>query len=192
MKFIVTILLFIVSVNADAKLSAFLVANQYNTDVKLDSGYLGSVTIGQTETITNYGAGLGLQIPINSKWNFEIDAIYLGRGYKDTTTEYSWWNLQIPLMGRIWQSSTLSGLVGVVATNAMGEQKQKVILTGMESEKSIDEVMSATDMSAVIGIGLNLNNFLLDLRMTFGLTDLDKDSTSTTSKEIQLLVGWYF
>ena len=62
----------------------------------------------------------------------------------------------------------------------------------MESEKSIDEVMSATDMSAVIGIGLNLNNFLLDLRMTFGLTDLDKDSTSTTSKEIQLLVGWYF
>jgi hypothetical protein len=105
--------------------------------------------------------------------------------------------VEVPVLGRF--SQALSGMriyLGAGPTFAVRVRaKERIKFSGSTEERDISDDVERFDIGAAVGGGLEIGSFVFDGRYTFGLTDIDVDTSDKvkiTNRVITFTVGINF
>ena len=188
---ILTIAMLMMAPIALAKVGVFGVMNSTVLERKISLGWLGDISTGSYQTVSRTGFGLSYETQVQGPWHMEVDVIYQPRGYKDSVYEYTWNNIQVPVLARWAGSQVLYAVIGLMFTNASGDITQKT--SSSETTKTFQEMkLKQMDTSLTYGIGVIIKKLTLEYRLSGGISDMDDDTTTTNSKDSQIMIGLQF
>jgi len=146
------------------------------------------------KTRTGVVAGLFVVVPINSAVRFQPEFLYSQQGAKvedgsdSGTIELDYF--QVPLLARFRLGS--GSPVGVLVGPSLGFRTRARIKANGETQDIKDDTES-TDVGLVAGVSFEGGNSVVDVRYTWGLKDIDKDSTSSAKNRVfSASVGFRF
>ena len=157
-------------------------------------GIFGDVDVTTNTPQFGYGLGLGYNFAIMNQWQGEANLVYLGRGYKSSDNNIvTWNNIQVPIIVRKQLYPIVSLGAGLAFTNAIGDVTTTAEDGTATTAPIADAGFQAFDTGIVVSGRIHLNSFLVELRVTAGVTDLEAGAASkTTSSETQAIFGYLF
>lgn len=190
--FAILLITFFCCNRVEARFSLLAGVNQFQIKRSVSLGLLGDLTLSETTPVSASGGGIAWDTPVQGKWFFEVDVIYMGRGFKQGTAEYSFNTLQVPLMARYWENKFIGAFLGLHTANGLGKVTAKSV-TGTTTELTFEDLnLTQMDYGLVYGLSVAINHLLLELRLTSGIQDVDTTTIKGTTTETQFFVGYNF
>ncbi len=182
---LITALLFVFSINAQAQLVRFGIkaglnfANQTGTNITVNSGNYNK------DAITSYHAGLLAEIKLTEGFSVQPELLYSTQGatYKYAATEFTneLGYLSIPVLAKFHLNKVISLDLGPQASFLLSEKKQFDV-----------KEANTFDFGIAGGLGFNITKSLfIQGRYVLGLTDASKDAQIKNSV-VQVSAGFLF
>lgn len=134
--------------------------------------------------VTGYAAGLFVEISIPGPFSIEPEALYSTKGAKVDFARYTLTNnytyIDIPVLLKYFLP------IPVVRTYLYAGPSYSILLsaklktegaTVTNSQVDIKDATAASDLGAVVGLGVGFANLRVDARYNLGLSTLDKNKT---------------
>lgn len=147
----------------------------------------------KTGSRTGFVGGLSFNVPLQDRFSVELDALFAQKGTKlsapGETQEVKLNYLDIPVMGRINMSGSgparLHLLIGPSFNFKLSEKFDP-------EEGNEDDQFEKFETALVIGGGVTVSRFRIDLRYGLGLSNIIKDEEDFTGKNrvFSVLVGF--
>ncbi len=139
-------------------------------------------------------AGAFVTLPITSWIELQPEVLYSGKGARleqegiesKLVLDY----LEVPVLARVSGNAFGTTRYYVVAGPTAGfrmRAKTRTEFSGATEELDISEDVERFDFGIAAGGGLQFGSLLVDARYTFGLTDIDKDTTDSVTIKNRVL-----
>ncbi|HTY36372.1 MAG TPA: porin family protein [Bacteroidota bacterium] len=135
---------------------------------------------GGASSVSNYAAGIFLELNVPGPFSFEANALYSIKGTKwnvgSVTYTDTYGYLDIPILAKyhlpipMLSSSIYAGPMYSTLLSAKTKQEGGLL----PGERDVKSNMTASDFGIVAGVGIGLANIRIDARYDMGLTTLDK------------------
>ena len=149
---------------------------------------------------TGLVAGLSFNVPIQEMFSVEVDALFAQKGTKVSFTESGFTDsskvklnyVDIPVLGKI----NLNGSAPVGVHLLFGPSFNFKVSEKFDPEEDdIEDQFEKMETALLIGGGVHVSNFRVDLRYGIGLSNIIKDSASDgfltgKNKVFSILVGF--
>ena len=153
---------------------------------------------------TGLVAGLSFNVPVQSMFSVEVDALFAQKGTKFTFAEFGRVDtgkmklnyVDVPVMGKV----NLTGAAPVGVHLLFGPSfnfkiSEKFEENGVELDDDEEDQIETVETALVIGGGVHMGGFRIDLRYGMGLSNILKDSASDgfltgKNKVFSILVGF--
>lgn len=144
-----------------------------------------------------FGAGILIDHPISIGTAIEFGAIYQGRKYDDTSSNYTVSSnaIQIPVLLRFTLLPMISfgaggywetGSGDITLTNDTDGSKSTLTYSGLGVKQSDMGLVGSIRLNFLMGPGMG---FLVDGRYNYGLTNTSNNGTTITNRAFQVLAG---
>ena len=135
--------------------------------------------------VTGYAAGLYLEINIPGPFSIEPEALYSMKGSKITIGNYTMTDnyayVDIPVLLKYFLPIPVvrTYLYAGPSYNILLSAKEKREGSGVTStDTDIKDFITASDLGAVVGLGVGFSGLRVDARYNMGLSTIDKNGTS--------------
>lgn len=159
---------------------------------------------GETEATSARWSGVGgafFIVPFHRGVSLQPEILYAMKGarLRATGTQPSLLldYVEVPILARV--SARLSGakifFVGGAAPAFRVRARTRTKFSGSTEEIDISDQVERLDAGIVGGAGIEIGSMLVDARYTFGIMNIDKDTSDTakaTNRAVSITLGWRF
>jgi Outer membrane protein beta-barrel domain len=135
--------------------------------------------------LTGFNAGVMMEVKLPIKIGIEADILYSLKGAKSSASDIDikLSYIDIPVVLKIYTLKVLSIQIG---------PQYSFLATAKSDGEDIKDGFKPGDLSAVVGIGVDVLKLHVSARYNYGLTSIDKGSADVKNNMLTLSVGFWF
>lgn len=176
-KGLLVIVLFVVGFTANAQF-------KFGVGGGLNMSNLGGSDVSNTDSRLGFNGGFMVEVKLPIKLGFEADVLFSTKGAKapGSSDGFKLSYIDMPVVMKIYMAKVLSFQLGA---------QYSVLLSAKSFGVDVKDGFKSSDMSAVVGLGLDVVKLHVSARYNYGLTSIDEAGTDIKNNMLTLSVGYW-
>jgi len=152
----------------------------------LNMSNFGGSDVSNTDSRLGFNGGFMVEIKLPVKLGFEADILFSTKGASvnfDPTfpaADYKLSYIDVPVVVKIYMAKVLSFQLG---------GQYSMLISGKFAGTDVKDQLKSSDLSAVVGFGLDVLKVHTSVRYNYGLTSIDDTGSDVKSNMITLTLG---
>jgi len=136
--------------------------------------------VSETSSLIGFNGGMMMEVKLPVKLGFEADILFSTKGASFGSSDYKLSYIDIPVVMKIYMVKVLSFQLG---------GQYSMLVSGKFAGSDIKDQLNASDMSAVLGLGVDVLKVHASVRYNYGLASIDSGADDVKNNMVTLSLG---